>query len=496
MVEELIHAKRMVIVSNRLPITLHKTDAGQWQIKSGSGGLITALGAVLRNRGGRWIGWIGADDESAIPLAKGASREAGYELTPVLLTAEEVDRYYHGFANAVLWPLFHDFINRCDFAPEYWPAYQQVNHKFARIIAETTAPTDYIWVQDYHLTLVAGYLRELGANRRTGFFLHVPFPPLDIFLRLPWRAQVLNALLQFDLIAFQTMRDHRNFMQCVRTLLPGIRLEKEDKFVSKVTTPERSLRVAAIPIGIDYDEFARGAEQAAEAAWYIHEKLPERQLILGVDRLDYSKGIPQRIRAIGNALERYPDLRERFTFTQVVVPSREDVPEYQELRSEIERLVGEINGRFTTSGWTPIHYIYRSLTREELLAYYRTSEVMLVTPLKDGMNLVAKEFCACSIEENAVLILSEFAGAAAQLSRYALLVNPYDVEGVADALHTALSMDGKERQSRMHRARTVIRRESIYWWVDNFLKAAISADLSYFPRAEYFVPQMDNKESA
>jgi len=252
------------------------------------------------------------------------------------------------------------------------------------------------------------------------------------------------------------------------------------------------VRVGSFPISIDYADFANStaAQVVSDEAWLIHQNLPERQLILGVDRLDYTKGIPHRLQAYRDALRRYPGLRGKVTLIQVVVPSRENIPKYFELKSEIERLVGEINGEFTVSGWVPIHYIFRSLTRTELLAYYRTSEIALVTPLKDGMNLVAKEFCACSLEENCVLILSEFAGAAPQLQGGALMVNPYDVEGVADAIYRAYTMEPDEKRARMRKMRRSIQRQDIYWWVDSFLKAGTSLDLSDFPPMNDYVPTM------
>jgi len=488
--------RRLVVVSNRLPIVLRARASGGFDIERGQGGLVTALAPVLGNRGGLWIGWPGTTDENAASAVRAADSEGvGYELEPVPLSVEELDRYYYGFSNEILWPLFHDMPDRCNYDPSYWPAYRQVNAKFARAIVDNTDSEDYIWVQDYHLLLVAEELRRLGADadrqRRVGFFLHIPFPPLDIFMKLPWRFQVLQGMLAYDLLGFQTARDLRNFLQCVRALMPRVHVVAGRKMGATLTTPDqRELRLGAFPIGIDYGKFTRSArsQQVADRAWYIHEDLPERKLILGVDRLDYTKGIPHRIRALADLLERYPEHRRQLTFIQVVVPSRTEVPEYQELKSEVERLVGEVNGRFTVSGWTPIHYIYRPLEHEELIAYYRTCELGLITPLKDGMNLVAKEYCACSLDDG-VLIMSEFAGAAAQLQTGALLVNPFDIQGTADAIHRAITMRDEERRSRMKRLRRVVARQTVFWWVDSFLQAAIARDLASFPEVDYFVPQ-------
>lgn len=488
---------RLTVVSNRLAIVVEEGKDGQWLIKSGSGGLVTALGPVLRDRGGLWIGWLGSNIRETMnaralnDLLLRGSQETGYTLESVELTEEEIRKYYLGFANEILWPLFHDLPSCCNFDPAYWQVYERVNAKFAKVIADNTGEEeDYVWVHDYQLILVAEQLKKLGVNRHTGFFLHIPFPPLDGFIRLPWRFQILNALLQYDLVGFQTVRDRRNFMDCVRMLVPGAKVVGHGQ-ITRCLTPSREVLVGTFPISIDFKQFAELAatQEVQDLAWIIHANLPERQLILGVDRLDYTKGIPHRLHAFANALERYPEMCRKVTLVQVVVPSRQNVPEYEALKHEIERLVGEINGRFTGVGWIPIHYIYRSLSRVELLAYYRTCEVALVTPLKDGMNLVAKEFCACSIEENGILILSEFAGAAAQLHHGALLVNPYDIEGVADAIHEAFAMDRPTRRARMKKMRRSIQKNDIFHWVNAFFRAGIAKDLSQFPVAEFFVPK-------
>jgi trehalose 6-phosphate synthase/phosphatase len=488
---------RLVVVSNRLAIVVEKDTDGQWLIKSGSGGLVTALGPVLRDRGGLWIGWLGSnlaesmDDASLRKLLDRGSRETGYTLKPVDLTEEEIQKYYFGFSNEILWPLFHDLPSRCNFDPGYWDVYERVNGKFARAIADNTeAEKDYVWVHDYQLILVADQLRKLGVKRHTGFFLHIPFPPLDGFIRLPWRFRILEALLQYDLLGFQTVRDRRNFLDCVRVLIPESKVIGHG-LVVRCYTPTREVMVGTFAISIDFKHFSEFAEtrEVQDLAWIIHANLPDRQLILGVDRLDYTKGITHRLHAFANALERYPELRRKITLIQVVVPSRQNVPEYEALKREIERLVGEINGRFTDVGWVPVNYMFRSLSQVELVAHYRTCEIALVTPLKDGMNLVAKEYCASSIDDNGVLILSEFAGAAAQLHRGALLVNPYDIRGVADAIHEAFTMDGETSQERMKKMRRSIQKNDIFHWVNVFLQAAIHKDLSQFPKAEFFVPK-------
>lgn len=486
--------QRLVVVSNRLPYVFARKADGAWSTKGGSGGLVSALVPVLRDRGGTWIGWPGTTGESAglDEALAGASRKLGFNLRGVQLDAADVDNFYHGFSNEIIWPLFHDLPSLCLFEPRYWKSYQQVNRRFAEAVVEECGKADFVWVHDYHLMNVALEARKLGCKVRMGFFLHIPFPSPDIFFRLPWRSTLLHALLRFDLIGFQTARDRRNFIQCLRLSEDEVTVQGKGNVVS-VTAGSYTTRVGNFPISIDYTNFARQAaspEVTGRAAELLR-LLPDRKLILGVDRLDYTKGIPHRLRAFRNALDRYPELRERVSLIQVVVPSRVDIPEYHDLKIEIEQLVGEINGTFMRpGGWVPVWYVYSSLLRDDLLAYYRAAHIALVTPLKDGMNLVAKEYCACSIEEECVLILSEFAGAAAQLQRGALLVNPHDIEGVADAIYRAYAMSDEERRDRMRRLRRGIRECDIFWWVDAYLQAAIERDLSDYPQPADYVPEI------
>jgi trehalose 6-phosphate synthase len=479
--------ERLIVVSNRLPFVFRRGENGLWRIEPGAGGLVTALLPVLRHRGGMWIGWPGsAEDapEMGSELAA-AGANAGYTLRAVRLGADEVRNFYEGFSNEIIWPLFHDMQLLCNFDPVYWRTYCEVNCKYAQAVNAAAGPRDFIWVHDYHLMNVAAELRALGCASRLGFFLHIPFPSPDIYLKLPWRRDLLDALLHYDLIGFQTARDRRNFLQCVRTLLEDIEVEGRGQ-VLEVVAAGRKVRIGHFPISIDFNAFMRQAsapEVAARAA-ELHKLLPRRKLILGIDRLDYTKGIPLRLKAFHDVLTRHPELRERISLIQVVVPSREDIREYGALKTEIEQLVGKINGSFVDpGGWVPVWYVYRGLSRLDLLAYYRAADIALVTPLRDGMNLVAKEYCACSIEEACTLILSEFAGAAEQLARGAILVNPYDVEGVAEAIYRAFRMDEAERQARMRGMRRSIRRQDVFWWVDSFLRAAIAKDLSAFPGA-------------
>lgn len=477
--------KKLIIISNRLPFVLEKVE-DKWQITPGSGGLVTALAPVLRDRGGLWIGWVGAPviEHTSHPW-KIASRNAGFSMLPVILSEKEIMEYYVGLSNEVIWPLFHDLQSYCNFDPAYWTTYKKINARFASVIADNANSDDFIWVHDYHLILVAKELRKLDIKTKIGYFLHIPFPPLDIFVKLPWQNELLRSLLDYDLIGFQTIRDRHNFVQCLRSILKDITIKGKGQVIT-VQYEGREIRVGNFPISIDYNEFSQLAktQNVADRAWYIHEDIPDRKMVLGIDRLDYTKGIPYRLKAFRVLLQKHPELHRKITLIQIVVPSRRNIPVYIELKEEIERLVSEINGEYTQSGWVPIHYSFRSLPRIELLAHYRTSEIALITPLKDGMNLIAKEYCASNIEQTGVVILSKFAGAAAQLQRGAILVNPYDIEEVAGAIYTAFTMNRNERRSRMKKMQQAISKFDIYWWVNTYLNTGISSDLDTFPQQD------------
>ena len=471
---------RLVIVSNRLPISLSLDENGEWNVKPSSGGLVTALTPVLHRSGGLWLGWPGAFEiDNLDGLMQQGSESSGYTLKPVTLTEEDINLYYLGFSNEVIWPLFHDLQSRCNFEPRYWSRYQEVNTKFAEAILYTTNEDDYIWVQDYHLMLVAKALNSMGEDRHLGFFSHIPFPPPDIYAKMPWRLQILRAMLEYDLIGFQTMRDRNNFIHCIELLMDHISFDTRRQ-VSSVILSGHETKVGVFPISIDYRDFAHSAasDYVRDRSQELIEAVPDRKIVLGVDRLDYSKGIPERLRAYENLLERFENIRGRITLIQVVVPSRTEIPEYNTLKKGIEEQVSRINGRFAEAGWIPVNYMFRSLERRELLAYYRAADIALITSLKDGMNLVAKEYCAANTDSDGVLILSEFAGSAAQLHHNALMVNPYDIEGVANAIYRAYHFTKEERQLRMRRLRRTIARRDIYWWVDSFLQTAQSSPAS------------------
>jgi len=466
---------RIVFVSNRLPMVLEKGE-NSWSSRASSGGLVTALVPILKRWGGIWIGWPGITNADAGELRDVFAefqKQEGYEIAPVPLSTGDYERFYQGFCNEIVWPLFHDLQSQCNFVPDYWTSSRAVEQQFADVVHRHARPDDLIWVQDYHLMGLGKALVERGVSNRLAFFLHIPFPPPDIFLKLPWRAEVLRGLLHYQVIGFQSHRDLENFSDCVNKLMPGVEHRVTPRQL-RLEYEGRSCVAGVFPIGIDYNEFAEAA-----AAPGVEKRVAElrrnykgQQVVLGVDRLDYTKGIPYRLRSFGLALERYPELHRKVTLLQVVVPSRENVPQYQDLKAEIERLVTQINGKFTQPGWVPIHHVFRHMERNELLAWYRFADVGLVSPLKDGMNLVAKEYCACQLDGNGVLVLSEFAGAAEQLGRWAVLVNPYDLDGVAVGIREAAAMTPAQRRPAMENLRARVRNQDVYWWLSRFLSAS------------------------
>jgi trehalose 6-phosphate synthase/phosphatase len=382
----------------------------------------------------------------------------------------EVRAFYQGFANATLWPLFHSFTQRTRFDARRWRTYQRINQRFARIAHEVAGADDLVWVHDYHLMLAPLWIRERSPARRLAFFLHIPFPPLDLYRLLPWDRELLHGLLACDLVGFHVEGYVRNFLDSVERLL-GARVDRAARLVEY---GGRTVRVGAFPLGIDFD----GYEERARRAPSANDGGP--RIVLGVDRLDYTKGIPERLRAFELLLERHPEHRERVILLQLAVPSRGEVKEYRRQKREIDELVGRINGRFGTPQWTPIHYVHRGTEPDDLVQLYRDAHVALVTPLRDGMNLVAKEYVACQIGDPGVLVLSRFAGAS-ETMREALRVNPYHVEATADALHRALTMDEPERRSRMAALRWRERRADVGAWLDDFVGAAAAAPAGIRP---------------
>ncbi|MBL8877903.1 MAG: trehalose-6-phosphate synthase [Phycisphaerales bacterium] len=452
---------RLIVVANRLPVQrVGRGSSARWE--RSSGGLVTAMSPILRRHAGVWIGWTGNAGRAPAPFT-----HERLMIRPIGLSEREVHDYYQGFCNRTIWPLFHDALRPPEFQRDRWDCYIEINRRFARAAARSARRGDIIWVHDYQLLLAPRMIRELRRDIKIGFFLHIPFPPEELFAWLPWRQAVVRGLLGADLVGFQTFSDAQNFSRAARRYAPAEGTDTE------ITCENRRIRINAFPISIDFRDFERRANQSAvvQRARQIRQRIgPERRIMLAVDRLDYTKGIESRLRAFEDLLERKLIRVEDCVLIQIAVPSRENVTEYQEMRMRIEQTVGRINGEFSQPGHVAVHYFRRSVTPDDLSAYYRAADVMLVTPLRDGMNLVAKEYVATRTDYSGVLVLSEFAGAARELRR-ALLVNPHDIQGVAATILQALRLPRDEARKRMMILRMIVRRHDVYDWAEKFLEA-------------------------
>ena len=456
---------RVIIVANRLPVTVSPTESGV-EVQKSTGGLATGLLRPHEQSGGVWIGWSGSTEEDLSELQRKALQEklSDMRLVAVPLTGAQVARYYEGYSNGVLWPLFHYLLDQIPLHVRDWDAYVEVNEQFAEKVAQHYRPGDLIWVHDYQLLLLPQLLRRRLPDARVGFFLHIPFPSEELFRILPERDQVLRGLLGADLVGFHTPAYLRHFAASLTQIL-GLTVD-----IDRVQLADRDVRLGVFPMGIDAESFRKMSEAPGVAAEALTLKdNGNLKLLVGVDRLDYTKGIPRRLLAYERMLEAHPDLREGVRLVQVAVPSRTNVEAYQEIRALVDGLVGRINGAFGTPRWVPVHYIYRGLSEPELVALYRAADVMLVTPLRDGMNLVAKEFVASRIDGDGVLVLSEFAGASWELPE-AIQVNPYDVEATAESYYRALTMAAEERRARLAPLRARVEAYDVHRWTASFLE--------------------------
>jgi trehalose 6-phosphate synthase len=453
----------LVIVANRLPVDHVRHEGGTHGWRRSPGGLVTALEPVLRANDGAWIGWPGSTGGGLEPFV-----EDGLRLVPVALSAEEVEEFYEGFSNGTLWPLYHDVVAKPEFHREWWDAYVKVNQRFAARAADISAEGATVWVQDYQMQLVPKMLRELRPDLRIGFFLHIPFPPAELFQQLPWRRQILEGLLGADLVGFQLAGGAQNFVRLVRQRV-GHKTHRD-----MIYLPEgRTVQAAAFPISIDtavFQELAASDSVTERAAEIRSELGNPHKIFLGIDRLDYTKGIHARLRAFSELVRDGLIDVEDAVFVQVATPSRERVRQYRVLRDDIDRLVGRINGDLGRIGRPVISYLHSSYPQHEMAALYRAADIMLVTPLRDGMNLVAKEYVACRLEGDGALVLSEFAGSADEL-RQAWLVNPYDINGMKSALLEAYNAEPKEISRRMKAMRKTVLENDVSLWANTFLQS-------------------------
>ena len=464
--------RELVMVSNRLPVDRVIAADGSTTWRTSPGGLVTAVEPIVEQLGCLWVGWAGNADEHIDPFDLGSMR-----LAPVELSQEDVELYYEGFSNGTLWPLYHDVIAVPEYHREWWDRYRQVNRRFAERVAEEAAEHAIVWVHDYQLQLVPNMLRELRPDLTIAFFLHIPFPPRRLFSQLPWRTQIVEGLLGADVIGFQHVTDAVAFRMTAERFSPAPALGNTIVLPKNGRPVSRTVLAQEFPISIDADAFeaiAKRPEVVARAREIREELGNPRTLMLGVDRLDYTKGIRHRLKAYSELLEDGEIDVENTVFVQVATPSREQVEAYRQLRDEVELTAGRINGAHGSIGHSPLVYLHRSYTRDEMVALYLAADVLLVTPLRDGMNLVAKEYVACRADEHGVLVLSEFTGAADEL-RDAVLVNPHDIEGLKTAIVKAANMPAEEQGRRMRALRQSVWNNDVSHWAAGYLGAVRAA---------------------
>ncbi len=465
---------KTIIISNRLPLQLKITN-NEIEATPSVGGLATGMKSVHRDGNGVWIGWTGLTEEE-IPadliddVVEATIKE---QCVPVTLNQEDIDGFYYGFSNRTIWPLFHYFIEYSEFEKDSWQSYKRVNEKYAEVVLDNIEDGDTVWVHDYQLMLLPELIKKERPDVQIGFFLHIPFPSYEVFRILPWREEILKGLLGADLIGFHTYDYQRHFLSSVSRIL------RHEVSFNEITLKDRMVTVNSFPMGIDYKKFAEAAEKhdTAKNQSELQRRLdthidstPDAKMILSIDRLDYSKGIANRIRAYEYFLEKYPQFKEKVRLVMLAVPSRSNVPQYQLLKKEVDELVGRINGKFATVSWTPIWYFYRSMPFENLIDLYTTCEVALLTPIRDGMNLVAKEYVATRSHGTGVLILSEMAGAAQEMSE-AVIINPNNFEEIADALKLAIEMPEDEQIKRNKFLQKRLKRYNVEKWAEDFMNA-------------------------
>ena len=467
-IPENIVNRRILLISNRPPYSIRRRK-GKDDLVRGTGGLVTALDPVMKRSGGVWYG-LSRDDKKDLPETAYVKGDypgtPGYQINYITVDSKHIDGFYRGVSNRTLWPLFHCFLGNTYFKKEDWRTYLHVNWRVYQSIVKKIQDNDLVWVHDYHFFPLPKLLRNSPASFGVGFFLHIPFPPLDIFRALPWSVEVLEGMLGADIVGFQTKWYLRNFFDCVEFLL-GAEVNRE---TNEVTYNGRTSRCGAFPISIDYERFKEVAlsEQTQKRVKNIRDAFGTKNIAIGVDRLDYTKGVVERLLAVEKMIERYPDMRKNFVFIQLTVPSRENVAEYRAMRRTIDEIVGRINGRFAGGGWVPIHYYYRSLKFETLVAYYRAADLGVVTPLKDGMNLVAKEYVVSKCGMPGAVVLSELAGASDELLE-SHLVNPNDIDLVADTMYEALNLPEEVRADRIAKLNQRVKNHDIYAWLHAFL---------------------------
>ena len=490
---------KLIIVSNRLPINI-TVENDSLSFSASSGGLATGMSSVHNQGGSLWIGWSGIEEENLdLNLNKKINSQLVNEnCASVSLTKTEVNDFYYGLSNKTLWPLFHYFTEFSTFDNNQWESYKKVNQKFADIVISNLSDGDRVWVHDYQLMLLPSMIRKMNPNVTIGFFLHIPFPSYEIFRIFPWREELLNGVLGSDLIGFHTYDYERHFMSSVKRLL---RLNLN---FNQIVHNDRNITVDTFPMGIDYDKFWNAAQNHHELKnnqisdlqkqLNLHiDSLPSNKLILSIDRLDYTKGIVNRIQAFEIFLENYPQYKEKVRLVMLAVPSRSDVPQYKKLKRQTDEIVGRVNGKFSTVNWTPIWYFYRSMSFDNLIDLYTSSDIAMITPVRDGMNLVAKEYVSTRIFKKGVLILSEMAGASQEMNE-AILVNPNDLNSLANSIKKALEMPINEQIKRNNILQKRLKRYNVHKWANDFMSSLIKTEIQVDSIKSVIIGVKENKK--
>ena len=468
-VNKYLNGNKLILVSNREPY-VHEKIRGKIIVNRSIGGVISALDPMMQTCGGTWIAWGSGNADFDVTDENGKleiKKDLGsYTLKRIILSEKEKENYYHGFSNRILWPLSHFFTDKMWWNTAYWKAYHKVNQKFAKAIVEESEKGSWIWIHDYHLSLAPIMVRKENPDAKLAFFWHIVWPSPEVYRRFPWRREIIRGLLGNDLLGFHTKTYADNFMKCVELLTPY----KVNWEHNEIVVKNRRIKIGVFPIGIDYNNIKKisESENVRKMAKRLRKKLAGDgcAIIFGIDRLDYTKGVLHRLRAYERFLDKYPKFRKKVIFVQLVTPSRSRLIDYKDMKRHIDENVGRINGKFQKAGWTPVHNYYRVFSDDLLISYYKIADISMVTPLADGMNLVSKEFIAAN-KGTGMLLLSEFAGAAETLKK-SIIVNPYDIESVADCIKTALEMNIEEKKYRMSLLKENVMNFDVYWWLNKF----------------------------
>ncbi len=468
MVNKSNHLENIILVSNREPYIHEYTTDGKIKLKKAFGGLVTALDPLMQENGGTWIAWgSGSADfdvsngEQKVNVGTTTKR---YTLKRIYLSEEEESLFYKGYANSVLWPLFHVFIEKMKINEKLWKTYRKVNQRFADAILDEIDENTFVWIHDYHLALVPYFVKNNVPDAKIAYFWHIPWPPWEIFGTLPQRDEILTGLLHADILGFHTNSYKKNFLRCCKRK-PDVTLRNDFVHYNSQET-----KITALPLGIDFSSFAGkdGENEIQIEAKRLKEANDVDSIILGIDRLDYTKGILNRLKAFEYFLKTYKEFHEKVVLIQIATPSRYEIDEYYNMKRNIDETVGRINAKYRTANWTPVKYFFKRIPQTLLLGYYQVSDVALLTPLRDGMNLIAKEYIATRKKEG-VIILSEFAGASEQLNE-AIIVNPYDISSTANALKTAITMPSEEKKNRFRELKIKVKKYNSAWWLDQFME--------------------------